>query len=137
MKCTCLNCGHEFEPKEICLDDLGWYTACPECGGSFDIDPDDRPVKPFRLIYDTESFIDGIDFGTFEEAKDAAYTILLSWMNDCSMESGEEWNMMIENCSVWVERYESFDYAEGGDYYIYWQPDDAYLESIGWKQTAV
>lgn len=38
MKATCLNCGCEFELKKIYHDELGTFTVCPECDGSFDID---------------------------------------------------------------------------------------------------
>lgn len=39
MKYNCPHCGKEFEETAPAYDGLGWYTACPECMGSFDIDP--------------------------------------------------------------------------------------------------
>ena len=38
MKVKCLNCGYEFDSKNIYNDELGDFTVCPECNGSFDID---------------------------------------------------------------------------------------------------
>lgn len=38
MKVKCLNCNFEFELKKIYHDELGDFTVCPECGGSFDVD---------------------------------------------------------------------------------------------------
>ena len=38
MKVKCLNCGNEFELNEIYRDELGDYTVCPECDGSFDVE---------------------------------------------------------------------------------------------------
>lgn len=37
MKLTCLNCWHIFD-GDVSLDELGWHSACPECGSSFDVD---------------------------------------------------------------------------------------------------
>ena len=34
----CLNCEHEFILSGLSHDELGWHTACPKCGGSFDVD---------------------------------------------------------------------------------------------------
>ena len=38
MKVKCLQCGQKFELKKIYHDELGDFTVCPECDGSFDID---------------------------------------------------------------------------------------------------
>lgn len=38
MKVKCLQCEHEFELKRIYHDELGDFTVCPECDGSFDVD---------------------------------------------------------------------------------------------------
>ena len=43
MNVRCLNCGHEFKLQKIWHDDLvpdGFFTKCPECDGSFDLDDD-------------------------------------------------------------------------------------------------
>lgn len=38
MKVKCLHCEHEFVMSEIYNDDLGNFTVCPKCEGSFDVD---------------------------------------------------------------------------------------------------
>lgn len=38
---TCPHCGKTFE-SVVELDELGWYTVCTECGGSFDVDYDEE-----------------------------------------------------------------------------------------------
>ena len=38
MKVKCLNCGHDFELNKLYKDELGDFTVCPECEGSFDVD---------------------------------------------------------------------------------------------------
>lgn len=40
MRHICPHCSNRFVAS-ICKDKLGWYTSCPECGGSFDIDTTD------------------------------------------------------------------------------------------------
>ena len=37
MNLKCLHCETEFEGSISC-DQLGWHSACPVCGGSFDVD---------------------------------------------------------------------------------------------------
>lgn len=37
MKLKCLQCDYEFDGT-ISYDELGWHSACPKCGGSFDVD---------------------------------------------------------------------------------------------------
>lgn len=41
MKVQCLQCGHEFEMTEYYHDELGHFTVCPKCDGSFDVDIDE------------------------------------------------------------------------------------------------
>ena len=38
MKTFCLNCGEEFTVTKIYHDNMGAFTVCPFCEGSFDID---------------------------------------------------------------------------------------------------
>jgi len=35
----CLQCGYEFKFVSASVDELGCHTVCPDCGGSFDIEP--------------------------------------------------------------------------------------------------
>lgn len=37
MKLKCLQCEYEFNGT-VELDELGWHSSCPKCGGSFDVD---------------------------------------------------------------------------------------------------
>lgn len=54
MKLKCLQCEHEFEGG-ISLDELGWHSLCPECGGSFDVDvPEGKIVMAFTDPVDDE-----------------------------------------------------------------------------------
>lgn len=87
--------------------------------------------KAFKTIYDGWHFIDGIEFDTLEEAQDASYDILCSWMNDCANEDAETWNTMISECSVWVEQY----VEDADDWSEVWSPSDAYLKEIGWVEV--
>ena len=41
FKFVCPHCGETFK-ESACKDELGWYTVCTECGGSFDIDYDEE-----------------------------------------------------------------------------------------------
>ena len=38
MIVSCLQCGHKFKLIKHYHDELGDFTVCPECDGSFDID---------------------------------------------------------------------------------------------------
>lgn len=51
MKLKCLQCGHEFEGS-ISLDELGWHSSCPSCGGSFDVD---LPEGRFAIAFADDS----------------------------------------------------------------------------------
>ena len=35
----CLQCGYEFKFVSASVDELGCHTVCPDCSGSFDIEP--------------------------------------------------------------------------------------------------
>lgn len=48
MKVKCLHCEHEFELKNCYHDELGDFTVCPECEGSFDIDIDYERFKVWK-----------------------------------------------------------------------------------------
>lgn len=61
---TCMNCQKKFE-GELSLDTLGWHTACPLCGASFDVDvPDKRYVIAIAKMPDDDYeqyFVDKFD----------------------------------------------------------------------------
>lgn len=93
--------------------------------------------KPFCVVYETDSFIDGFECDTFEEAKDDAIKTLVQWMVDEQSdwksdnpieEEKENWDYMIYNCSSYVKKYN----ADTDEYEDYWYPSAEELEEIGW-----
>ena len=82
----------------------------------------------YRLLIDGDHFIHGIDYDTFEEAKDSAFEVLNSWMTDALTD--DEWDYMICNCSVEICKFD----PETKQWDGFWYPDDEYLESIGWVE---
>ena len=48
--CTCPHCDTNFKFDGASKDNLGWHTACPDCGGSFDIDIEDHVVSEGTLV---------------------------------------------------------------------------------------
>lgn len=88
-------------------------------------------MSKYKLIYDMEHTIDGIEYDSFECAKEGAFTILDSWMFEANADNTtEEWNYMVYNCCVWVEEYDE----ESGEWEEIWSPSDQELESIGWVE---
>jgi len=37
-KVSCMNCTHEFVLTKLSKDKLDWFTTCPDCESSFDVD---------------------------------------------------------------------------------------------------
>ena len=102
-----------------------------------------KPIvrKPWMVVYDTDDMTDGFGCDSFEEAKDDALGILCNWMNAergtwkvenhipvPDEEQKENWNYMIETCSVYVQKY--IPYTD--EYETCWNPDDHDLKNIGW-----
>ena len=94
----------------------------------------------YTMIYDGDSFIDGIDYDSIESAIASAEDTLCEWlcegMHDWKFDDNgipqpteeqiEEWNYMIENCSVWVV-------PKGKDYDdAVWTMSDELCDQIGW-----
>jgi len=51
-KVTCLNCANTFGLVEAFSDEMGWYTTCPKCTGSFDVIlPNDSDILRGLLGY--------------------------------------------------------------------------------------
>lgn len=96
--------------------------------------------KPFCVMFDTDSFCDGFECDSFEYAKDEAIETLIDWMveeysnwedddNHIPTEQEKEnWDYMIYNCSVYVEKYNE----DTDEYEDYWYPSDEELKEIGW-----
>lgn len=91
----------------------------------------------YMTVYNAEHFIDGTHYNTFEEARDAAYTILAEWVFDgmhildkenYSEDALEGWNEMIEECWVAVYKYN----PDTNEYEEFWEPSDEDYESVGW-----
>ena len=91
----------------------------------------------YKVIYDGGDFIDGTDWHeTLEEAIDVAKEILGSWVCEeryhwhrptPTDEEVEKFNMMIDECGVWVEE-EGHEEDEDWRYYL---TDEEYNE-VGW-----
>lgn len=88
-------------------------------------------MKEFRCIYDGDSFIDGIDCDTIEEAQNYARDILIEWAT--TYESDEDHNMMVENCMTWVEQYD----PKTDEWEDIWYPEEEFLESIGFTERII
>ena len=94
--------------------------------------------KPFCVVWDTDSFCDGMGCDSFEEAKDDAFETLIQWMCDeqsnwkgkkPTKKEKEDWDYMIYNSNSYVQKYNE----ETDEYEDYWYPSEEELEEIGWK----
>lgn len=48
----CLNCGFEFELEKIHNDKLGYFTMCPNCESSFDLQsPQEKILEKYFKVY--------------------------------------------------------------------------------------
>ena len=77
-------------------------------------DPPAKGHKPFKVIYETDDFVDGIEEDNFEDAKANALSILMDWIVEEQVQweldsdsvprptekQIEAWDTMIESCSV-------------------------------------
>lgn len=105
-----------------------------------------KPIRkaPWVMVFDTEDTTDGIDFESFEAAKDDALETLVKWMIwerqewtagvFCPTEDElDRYNYMICNCSVWVSKYDPMT----DEYEEYWSPSYEDEESVGWKKLTM
>jgi len=60
MRLKCLQCEHEFEGS-VSLDELGWHSMCPKCGGSFDVDLPDGDFVIAFAVDDSDFWTDDFD----------------------------------------------------------------------------
>lgn len=100
-----------------------------------------KPIvrKPWRMAFETDDTVDGVDFDSFEAAKADAEDTLVNWMVEeqskwrsekPTKEELEDYNYMICNCSVRVDRYN----PTTDEYEEYWSPSCEEEEKIGWKE---
>ena len=100
-----------------------------------------KPIyrAPYRVIIDTEHSTDGADEKTFGSAKANVYDGYIEWMTDETLrwkdpehpteKEKENWDMMIYNCGMYIEKYN----PKTDEYEEYWYPSDRELKRIGWK----
>ena len=100
----------------------------------------------YTVVYDTESFCDGFDRNSYEDAVGSALDILMEWMLDGAditwrphdgteptQEQKDDWNYFINNNEVRI-----YKHAYGTDYDnddLVWYMDDKDVEPIGWKEV--
>lgn len=77
MKLTCLNCEHEFDLTNAWNDELGWYTICPNCDSSFDIDINLYLVPNWTKVLVDNEWIGFIIKNTSNEDKDITNILYL------------------------------------------------------------
>lgn len=94
--------------------------------------------KPYCVVWETDSFCDGMYCDSFEVAKDDAFETLIQWMCDEQSEwhgekptkkEKENWDYMIYNSISYVQKYNE----DTDEYDEYWYPSEEELEEIGWK----
>lgn len=101
----------------------------------------EKPIvrRPFVMVWDNDSCVDGIDFDSFEAAKGDALDTLIFWMTEQRRLWGDvfaptedeldDYNYMIENYSVHIDRYN----PNTDEYDEFWYPSYEDEEDIGWK----
>lgn len=107
----------------------------------------EEPLKRYTMIYDGDSFVDGTDHETLEEALEAAKETRIFW-EECEMSDKgwnfddkgvphptekqiEDWDYMIWNCSTYVIEKDD----DGNTIEEYYLSDDD-LKEIGWMEWA-
>lgn len=101
-----------------------------------------RPIKraPYRMVWDTDSDCDGIDFESEGAAKCDAEDTLINWMVEerdlwkdpfnPTEDELDNYNYMIYNCSVYVTKYD----PDTDEYEEVWSPSYEEEEKLGWKE---
>lgn len=101
----------------------------------------EKPIvrRPFLMVWDNDSCVDGIGCDSFEAAKGDALDTLVFWMTEQrrlwddflapTEDELDDYNYMIENCSVHIDRYN----PNTDEYDDYWYPSYEDEEDIGWK----
>ena len=93
-------------------------------------------TRKYRMVYDTEAYIDASTFDDFESAKIDLFETYRLWMvgerscwesDEPTEKEKEDWDFMIYNCCCWIEVL-----RDDGEYEICYEPTDAELREIGW-----
>lgn len=144
--CDCYTYGGSYFPPEQIIDDLkeaypnGMEFPYIEVANAILAMSKPVPVKrpKYVMVWDNDSCCDGFGCESFGQAKQDAFDTLLQWMCDESSnwksetpteEEKDNWDYMIYNCSVHVDKYN----ADTDEYEEYWYPSEEELEEIGWK----
>lgn len=101
------------------------------------------PRKEYCMCWSTDDCDDGIEFESFEAAKNDALDTYIIWMIEedrnwkfvdgipCpTKEQIDSWDYMIDNCYCHVAKWSSEDNAYSD---IVWEASDEELNAIGWK----
>lgn len=101
--------------------------------------------QPYLMVYDMGHTVDGIEFESFEAAKEDALDTLIEWQMQqieqyknihgpedwpaaLTQEQREDWNYMVGNCSVQVQKYN----PDTDEYEDYWEPSYEDEKQVGW-----
>ena len=146
--CDCYSYGN-VEDSEILLEDLkteypdGMKYPYIDVANAILAISRPRPIKksPWRMVWENEHSCDGIDYDSFEAAKEQAIETLVEWqvqfladrkfpkkLEDMTEEQKEDWNYMISECRVSVYKYN----ADKDEYEEYWYPSYEDEKEINW-----
>lgn len=102
--------------------------------------PEPIARSPWQMVWNNDSCVDGIDFESFGAAEECAEDTLVLWqtheasnypsdLNDWNEEQIEDWDYMIYNFSVRVDKYN----PDTDEYEQYWSPSYEDEKAIGWE----
>jgi len=101
--------------------------------------------KPWLMVFDMGHTVDGIEYDSFEAAKEQALETLVEWQVQqvsefkniqgpadfpakLGQEQREEWDYMISECHVEVQKYN----PDTDEYEEYWFPSYEDEKQVGW-----
>lgn len=105
----------------------------------------EKPVvrKPFLMVWDNDSCVDGDGRDSFDDAQADALGTLIFWMTEQrrtwkdflapTEEELEEYNYMIQTSSVHIDKYN----PDTDEYDEFWYPSYEDEEDIGWKELTM
>lgn len=91
-----------------------------------------RPIvkHPYMVTWENENDCDGYGVESFEAARTEAEDTLIGWMMESINDSDDDWNYMIYNCGVSVQKYN----PANDKYEECWTPNYDELKAIGWEE---